>query len=483
MIDTGTQTTFDIASNSIRQYKSECMRRNVQPEASIVNALTNASKKEEPLYQIVVRDTLLSRAQCEAISTLIPASSKLFIRVLDFEGSLKEDTVEVILESARQAPTLDVLNLKNCKVLSLKSCTLISEMIKNGFPMRVLDISNNQVDVNGLQLIGKSLTSPCCHLEILKMNCLTPSSSVLASMQLISKSLSSNTTVLSLGVGENHLTSQSTEHMTMFLKDTIPLPPITPRDESPTQIEKEKEEKEKLSSEENEIEKSENKSSSIKAEREADESVAQISPIKITSAIIYTSQLASLDLRQNNIGDEGALKISTCLKTNRTLLSLVLWATHLSPVGIGYLCNGLSDNSTLQHFDIGCNIVGFEGCKHLGVLLKSNFTLTTIGIASSEICSDDLIHICQALVSNWALLRIDLRRNPRLSYKGIQQLKTVMEANTTIQCIFMDTQQLIEKCKEGSEKHLLQADLQYIQQSCERNISSFIKANSIPENE
>eukprot|EP00770_Monocercomonoides_exilis_P002232 MONOS_2217.1-p1 / transcript=MONOS_2217.1 / gene=MONOS_2217 / organism=Monocercomonoides_exilis_PA203 / gene_product=unspecified product / transcript_product=unspecified product / location=Mono_scaffold00044:76155-77291(-) / protein_length=197 / sequence_SO=supercontig / SO=protein_coding / is_pseudo=false len=174
---------------------------------------------------------------------------------------------------------------------------------------------------------------------------------------------------------------------------------------------------------------------------------------------LFTSQLASLDLRNNNIGV----------------------ATHLSPVGIGHLCNGLMENLTLQHFDVGSNTVGFEGSKYLGELLTSNSTLTTLGIASSEICSDDLIFITHALSTNRTLLRIDLRRNHRLSLKGIQELNAVLEPNTVIQCICFDSQQLIEKAKEGTERHAMQSNIQAIQQTCERNVHNFIRSNSAPK--
>ena len=91
---------------------------------------------------------------------------------------------------------------------------------------------------------------------------------------------------------------------------------------------------------------------------------------------LFNSPLKSAKLDFNDIGDEGVVAISEALKTNSTLTELGLASSPVSankigPAGAQALADMLKVNSALTTLDLYRNNIGDEGVKALaGVLPK-----------------------------------------------------------------------------------------------------------------
>ena len=92
--------------------------------------------------------------------------------------------------------------------------------------------------------------------------------------------------------------------------------------------------------------------------------------------IFFNSALKSANLGMNDIGDEGVIAISEALKTNSTLTELGLDSlsrstNKIGPAGAQALAHMLKVNSALVSLNIEDNEIGDEGTAALAAVLPS----------------------------------------------------------------------------------------------------------------
>jgi hypothetical protein len=95
--------------------------------------------------------------------------------------------------------------------------------------------------------------------------------------------------------------------------------------------------------------------------------------------------VTSLNLGQNNIGDEGVKALAECLKTNKTVTSLDLEWNKIKDEGVKILAECLKTNKTVTILNLRYNQIGDEGVKALAECLKTNKTVTSLNLESNEI--------------------------------------------------------------------------------------------------
>ncbi|KAL1495116.1 hypothetical protein AB1Y20_016983 [Prymnesium parvum] len=102
------------------------------------------------------------------------------------------------------------------------------------------------------------------------------------------------------------------------------------------------------------------------------------------------SGVTSLDLRENNIRDEGAAHIAEALKTTATLTSLNLGENEIGAEGAAHIAEALKTNATLTSLNLRGNDIGAEGAAHIAEALKTNATLTSLDLNENGIGSEAL---------------------------------------------------------------------------------------------
>ncbi|XP_044177798.1 protein NLRC3-like [Acropora millepora] len=109
--------------------------------------------------------------------------------------------------------------------------------------------------------------------------------------------------------------------------------------------------------------------------------------VKQLSNVVVNSQLSSLSLGDNNIGDEGVKQLSNALVNNQ-LSSLNLWDNNITDKGVKQLSNVLV-NSQLSSLVLGENCITDEGVKQLSNVLVNNNKLRRLNLCWNDEVTDE----------------------------------------------------------------------------------------------
>ncbi|XP_036418737.1 NACHT, LRR and PYD domains-containing protein 12-like isoform X2 [Colossoma macropomum] len=131
--------------------------------------ILSAGLKICKLETLVLEHCNLSKHSCDALASLISSDSPL--RQLDLSNNdLQDSGVELLSTGLISLHCkLEVLRLSMCK-LSKHSCKTLALALQSGsVPLKKLDLSNNDLQDSGVKLLFAGLTTSCCKLEKLRL--------------------------------------------------------------------------------------------------------------------------------------------------------------------------------------------------------------------------------------------------------------------------------------------------------------------------
>ncbi|CAI9740169.1 LRR and PYD domains-containing 2-like isoform X4 [Octopus vulgaris] len=123
------------------------------------------------------------------------------------------------------------------------------------------------------------------------------------------------------------------------------------------------------------------------------------------------NSLTVLDVRLNNIGNEGATMIGNALEQNSTLRQLNLSSTGMDGAGCKRICDALKHNVALEDLDFSFVEIDDEGCVHIAEMLRQNKALKKLRLRSSSITWSGCKFLFSSLVCNTTLTDLDMSRN------------------------------------------------------------------------
>ncbi|KAF9425123.1 hypothetical protein BGZ76_003407, partial [Entomortierella beljakovae] len=141
--------------------------------------------------------------------------------------------------------------------------------------------------------------------------------------------------------------------------------------------------------------------------------------------------LTSLNLRNNVIGNEGALTLSKALKTSTVLTCLNLMNNLIGKEGALALSEALKTNTTLTDLYLGYNSIEKKGALALSEALKTNTVLTNLNLRYNLIGEGGALALSDALKTNTALTNLDLRNN-LIRNEGAHALSEALRTNSTL---------------------------------------------------
>ena len=83
---------------------------------------------------------------------------------------------------------------------------------------------------------------------------------------------------------------------------------------------------------------------------------------------------------QNNVGDEGAARLTAALEKNSEVTSIELGGNQIGDEGVMRLAVALEEDATLTSIDLEHNEIGTKGAVHRAPVLEKNATMTHIDL-------------------------------------------------------------------------------------------------------
>uniref|UniRef100_A0AAY4ASI2 NACHT domain-containing protein n=2 Tax=Denticeps clupeoides TaxID=299321 RepID=A0AAY4ASI2_9TELE len=332
----------------------------------------------------------LSAVSCSALSSALRSNSHL--RLLDLSiNNLQDSGVELLSTALRdQHCTLETLQLQCCS-LSAGCCSALSSALRsNSSRLRLLDLSNNNLQNSGVELLSTALEDPHCKLETLQLWRCKLSAGCCSALSSALRSNSSCLRILDLSI--NNLQDSGVKLLSTALED--------PHCKLETLLLR-------------------------RCSLSAGCCSALSSALRSNS-----SRLRLLDLSYNNLQDSGVELLSTALEDPHCKLKdLLLYDCSFSALSCSALSSALRSNSSrLRLLDLSYNNLQDSGVKLLSTALEDpHCKLENLLLRRCSLSAVSCSALSSALRSNSSHLRLlDLSDN-NLQDSGVELLSTALE--------------------------------------------------------
>ncbi|XP_028813469.1 leucine-rich repeat-containing protein 34 [Denticeps clupeoides] len=122
------------------------------------------------------------------------------------------------------------------------------------------------------------------------------------------------------------------------------------------------------------------------------------------------SSVAGLDLRYNNITDNGAKHLADFLQENRTIQSLDLMGNDIEGQGAELIAESLHRNTSLRTLRMTGNKIGKKGAMSLAAMMQMNTTLQELDISDCDLDTEGLVAISFALRQSKNIRSVNVTR-------------------------------------------------------------------------
>jgi hypothetical protein len=157
---------------------------------------------------------------------------------------------------------------------------------------------------------------------------------------------------------------------------------------------------------------------------------------KVRAALLESSTEVELNLRRDNIGDEGTKPLAEFLKVNMSVSKLFLGINDIGDEGAKPLAEALKVNKTLTELDLWVNNIGAEGAKALAEALKINSSLTELNLWGNKLGDEGAKALAEAIKVNKGLSKIDLGNN-NISDDGAKALAEAIKVNQSVTVLYL----------------------------------------------
>ncbi len=149
-----------------------------------------------------------------------------------------------------------------------------------------------------------------------------------------------------------------------------------------------------------------------------------------------STNCVTLDLRHNEITDDGAFELANLLRTNHVLQELLLDYNRISDKGFRQLLSVLTNESkTLKSLYVDENNITSEVTSELIQMLKNNTTLTDLSLAYNDIDDQCMQQLCEVLTTkNKTLKRLFLHGN-KITDDSTDKIVRMITQTTTLKSI------------------------------------------------
>ncbi|XP_066537048.1 NACHT, LRR and PYD domains-containing protein 3-like isoform X2 [Hoplias malabaricus] len=159
----------------------------------------------------------LTKDSCEALGTALQSENSL--KELDLSNNDLQDSGVELLSAGLKSPLckLETLRLSGCR-LGDKSCESLGSVLQSNSSLKELDLSNNDLQDSGVELLSAALKSPLCKLETLRLALCGLRDK---SCKSLGSALQSENSLKELDLSNNDLQDSGVELLSAALKSSL----------------------------------------------------------------------------------------------------------------------------------------------------------------------------------------------------------------------------------------------------------------------
>jgi Ran GTPase-activating protein (RanGAP) involved in mRNA processing and transport len=214
------------------------------------------------------------------------------------------------------------------------------------------------------------------------------------------------------------------------------------------------------------------------------EAIVTINQVKSLAKLIRFSQLETLDLSNNKLGDTFVRILSDCLKCNQTLKVIYLSNNNITSLGGSYLAEAFKKNCSIEKVILGTNRINDYGLQGLVKSVSINRTIKHLDISDNDLDYNDLIYLTNNLIPNNKSIEIlNLSRN-RFDPESVNDLGFSLKKNNSIKILHLNYASLNEDSSPYFFKHLSGTSLSeiYLENNYLGEIGGILLSNVLRNN-
>ena len=345
-------------------------------------------------------------------------------------------------------PGLTVLDLSN-NGLDVAGVEALARALRDNTVLTRLSLGNNGLGADGAEALEGAL----CNNTVLTQLSLGGNGLGVAGAEALARALRENTRLTQLDLGNNDLGAASVKALAGALRHNTVLTQLDLRNNG-----------------------------LLRASAEA-----------LARALHDNIRLRRLDLGGNDLGDRGARALAEALRINTVLTQLDLGANAIGAWGADDLARALRENTRLTRLNLGFNGLGDEGGEALAMTLRTSTVLTRLDLECNGIKDLGAEALARALHDNTVLTVLDLGANVfgrlvsklRASVQAEQELRASVQAeqelsavaNAALSSSLTDSRQQLARLRgigvEGLGERKLK-ELQATLQEAQRRVSDVL---------
>ena len=141
-----------------------------------------------------------------------------------------------------------------------------------------------------------------------------------------------------------------------------------------------------------------------------------------------------LNIRRNNIGDDGIAHLATAIQANTTLKILNIRGNFgITVSGAESLGRALSVNSSLEELNSRFTSIGDEGVAHIANALQANTTMKVLDVSNCDISCKGAESLARTLAASSSLEKLYISGNKFVDDKAALSLGAALMTNTSME--------------------------------------------------
>ena len=170
--------------------------------------------------------------------------------------------------------------------------------------------------------------------------------------------------------------------------------------------------------------------------------------------LVKFSSLEVLDLSNNKLGDLNILLLSDSLKQNNSLKILYLTNNLITSLGGSYLSELFTSNKSIEKVNLGGNKISDSGLHCMINSISINQNIKHLDISDNKLSHNDLIYICNHLISKNQTIEIINLSNNRFDPESVNVFGLCLKNNNSLKILYMNSVYLNEDSSPYLFQHL-----------------------------